>query len=366
MISAKITAKLVSAAEGRHNEVKLRLQAKQAAGFFSESHDQCKGVSAMKYDGGWVFISHSHLDIELVRRIRNYLEERGFEPLLFYLKCLNDDDEIEDLIRREINEREWFIYIDSKNSRNSRWVRSERDYISSLPGKKVFTIDLSQDIMPQLKHITSQLQVFISYSADDSKLAGLIAERLAARDMLVFMDKREQTESTIEASSRSGFVVLLVTENTMDSQSVKEEISLAVKMGGRIVPVYVNDAVLSDELLPLIGDIQGARVSSSPAEEELQALVDSIMHHVEYYKADFTTQIGFQSAVRIVYPPIGRIDDYAFWDCSRLEEVTIPPAVQFISEKAFRRDQDVLIKCKKGSYAEKYCIAHGLRYEIIE
>lgn len=59
----------------------------------------------MNKDGGWIFISHSHLDIDIVRKIRNKLEDRGFEPLMFFLKCLNDDNEIESLIKREINER---------------------------------------------------------------------------------------------------------------------------------------------------------------------------------------------------------------------------------------------------------------------
>ena len=42
-------------------------------------------------DQGFVFISHSHKDIATVRRIRNKLESLGFEPLLFYLKCLSDE-----------------------------------------------------------------------------------------------------------------------------------------------------------------------------------------------------------------------------------------------------------------------------------
>lgn len=46
-------------------------------------------------NGGWVFISHSHQDISLVRKIRNHLESLGFEPLMFFLKCLSDDDEID-------------------------------------------------------------------------------------------------------------------------------------------------------------------------------------------------------------------------------------------------------------------------------
>ena len=67
-----------------------------------------------KGEGGYMFISHSHLDIEKVRKIRNALEEAGFDPLCFYLKCLTDEDEVEGLIKREIDAREWFVYIDSK------------------------------------------------------------------------------------------------------------------------------------------------------------------------------------------------------------------------------------------------------------
>ena len=49
---------------------------------------------------GYVFISHSHQDIRKVRQIRNAMEEAGFEPLCFYLKCLHDEDEIEGLIKK--------------------------------------------------------------------------------------------------------------------------------------------------------------------------------------------------------------------------------------------------------------------------
>lgn len=42
----------------------------------------------MNKNGGGIFIFHSHLDIDIVRRIRNKLEDRGFEPLMFFLKCI--------------------------------------------------------------------------------------------------------------------------------------------------------------------------------------------------------------------------------------------------------------------------------------
>lgn len=37
------------------------------------------------------FVSHSRRDLEKVHPIRNELERRGHNPLLFFLKCLKDD-----------------------------------------------------------------------------------------------------------------------------------------------------------------------------------------------------------------------------------------------------------------------------------
>ena len=95
-----------------------------------------------KSKGGYIFLSHSHEDIEKVREIRNSLEQDGFEPLCFYLKCLSDDSEIEDLIKREIDAREWFVFVNSENSRKSKWVTLEREYILRTNRKKVITIDI--------------------------------------------------------------------------------------------------------------------------------------------------------------------------------------------------------------------------------
>lgn len=86
-----------------------------------------------EYPKQYFFVSHSHLDIEKVRIIRNIIEETFFyEPILFFLKCLSDENEIQNLIRREINERIWFVYCDSENARKSEYVKKEREMVDSL------------------------------------------------------------------------------------------------------------------------------------------------------------------------------------------------------------------------------------------
>lgn len=206
----------------------------------------------MNKDGGWIFISHSHLDIDIVRKIRNKLEDRGFEPLMFFLKCLNDDNEIESLIKREINEREWFIYVESDNAANSRWVKSEREYIAQLSGKKVFTIDINGDITQQIENITRQLKVFISYARKDRTVYEIIKQALLSRDFLVFddheipvgVDFRRYIQTEIDASVRDGFVLLLVTENLENSDWIKKEIEYTTTAGGKIIPIYIGNATL--------------------------------------------------------------------------------------------------------------------------
>lgn len=79
----------------------------------------------------WIFLSHSNEDYDKVRKVRNMLEDLNLRPIMFFLKCLNDDDEIDELIKREIDCRTRFILCDSDNARKSNWVKREVEYIKS-------------------------------------------------------------------------------------------------------------------------------------------------------------------------------------------------------------------------------------------
>src|SRR2546430_8848168 len=118
-------------------------------------------------EGAWIFLSHSHKDFDKVRGLRNELEMQGHHPLLFFLKCLNDDSEIDDLVRREIEARSWFILCDSQNSRSSRWVQEERKIIDALPSHTSATVNLDDSLFTQtssISEITKRASVFLSYS----------------------------------------------------------------------------------------------------------------------------------------------------------------------------------------------------------
>ena len=240
-------------------------------------------------DNGWVFISHSHKDIETVRKLRNYIESLGFEPLLFYLKCLSDDDEIDDLIKREIAARKWFIYMNSQNARESKWVQKEREIIAGYSDKYVFRIDLEKEYEKQIEIIDRalrQMKVFVSFSPEDQPVYLALKEKLHELDMQVLSkeDIREsdnyqlEGNSRIEEASHNGFVIIILSENSIRSQWVQEEIKTALRQHGRIIPLFVDGVIWPEAHSLGIDRYQGIFVSQSPSAEELQKAADRILH----------------------------------------------------------------------------------------
>lgn len=99
---------------------------------------------------------------------------------------------------------------------------------------------------------------------------------------------------------------------------------------------------------------------------------------------------GYRYIENITIPyGVTSIGDWAFVDCCNLTSITIPDSVTSIGRRTFsgchsltsitipnsvtRIGWDVfygcdnlVVHCHKGSYAEDYCIANGVRYEVIE
>ncbi len=143
----------------------------------------------METGGAWIFLSHSNQDFDAVRRLRNELEAMGHHPLLFFLKCMDDNSELDDLVRREIEAREWFLLCDSPNSRLSRWVQREVEIITSAPHKVYTTVDLTADLASQLKQtriLTKRATVYLSYSHQDRPMADEIKAVLHEHDFAVW------------------------------------------------------------------------------------------------------------------------------------------------------------------------------------
>lgn len=224
-----------------------------------------------KYPKQYFFISHSHLDIEKVRIIRNIIEETFFyEPILFFLKCLSDEEEIQSLIRREIYERIWFVYCKSKNAENSRYVREERAYIQQLidSGKRINVLNVELDkfniwdgecheyIRSQIAYQIRKTKPFICCSQYDGRAASAIADVLSSngyqvwqhREKLGFDSWAESVKSHIKDHGyKDGCIFMLISERSLKSKFIQSEINYALSQNAFILPVLCTDGTKSVE-----------------------------------------------------------------------------------------------------------------------
>ncbi|MBR5137297.1 MAG: toll/interleukin-1 receptor domain-containing protein [Clostridia bacterium] len=243
-----------------------------------------------KENTGYIFLSHSHADIEEVRKIRNKLEEDGFEPLCFYLKCLSEDGEIEELIKREIDAREWFVFVNSENSRKSKWVNMEREYITSSNKKKILTVDLDnpKSISEVINKISQKLRVYIAYSHKDYAIHKHIKNKLIEKDFLVFSDEGieigfgwgEEIANAIVQASAEGCVIALITENSVKSLNFRDELRLAFDLDGRIIPIYVGNPELSPAMNLMLNKRQCYRLPNNPTDEDISKVVERISSNI--------------------------------------------------------------------------------------
>lgn len=208
----------------------------------------------------WVFLSHSNKDYEKVIKVRDLLEKNSFRPLMFFLKCLTDDDEIDDLIKREIDSRGRFILCDSENARNSDWVKREIEYIQSK--QRVYqTIDIDapiEKIAEDILEFKKKSTVYISYNHNDEKMYEQLAEMLRSdwdfavfnpKEMMVGSNFSNTIMNTMDSALESGMVFFLITDAFIKSQWCIEELSYVLEKANYDGEVR-NVVIIKDKDLP--------------------------------------------------------------------------------------------------------------------
>lgn len=189
----------------------------------------------------WVFLSHSNKDYEKVIKVRDLLEKNSFRPLMFFLKCLNDDDELDDLIKREIDSRGRFILCDSENARNSKWVKREVEYIKSK--QRVYqTIDIDasvEDIAASIIDFKKKSSVYVSYARKDRAIYEQLTDflkqdwefRINEYEDELGASYSKSIQSNINKALSDGYVIFLITDNYLKSEWCRKELSHVCQMG---------------------------------------------------------------------------------------------------------------------------------------
>jgi hypothetical protein len=216
-------------------------------------------------EGAWIFLSHSHKDIDNVRKVRNELETYGHNPLLFYLKCLDDDPETFELIKREIDARNWFLLCNTDNSKKSDWVQKEVHYIKNLSEKYYVELDLNSPWDEQQKiieNLAKTVTIYIAFDRTDSlEIAKQIAKKLREFDYKVFLgsDTSEQLgfksfsqmDNALIDTSMNGFLLALFSPGAWEDHVFYFEVRSIFQDSSshkNIIPIIVKPCELPSVL----------------------------------------------------------------------------------------------------------------------
>ena len=250
-----------------------------------------------EYPKQYFFISHSHLDIEKVRIVRNIVEETFFyEPILFFLKCLSEEKEINDLIQREINERVWFIYCKSKNAERSKFVTEERNYIDRLIkngyNKKILTVDLDHfeiwddecldDIRRQVAFKIRKAKIFLSSEHRDIAISRALYEKLTASGYSVWWDRElsaaplwaDSVKDRIKEHSYKDGIFMPLFTGAAVSPAMAAEVERARRNNAFIMPLITDMGILST--VPALAATQGFFVNADDIDHSAARLIQML------------------------------------------------------------------------------------------
>ena len=259
-------------------------------------HGQNNGKQ-MEEEKVYIFISHSHKDIEKVRLVRNYLENRGSEPILFFLKSVTDDNEVADLIKREIDARLWFLYCRSDNAERSNWVRTELEYIRQTGKQNCMEIDLDKlqgepqgEVAEKLNLCIGNLKtlskVFVCYmyKGIDAEVAEKLirAYKKFGIKALIVENFAESVENILDsAAPEEGLTVCLISRDYLNSDyGLAEMEAMAMRCGKKLFALiynrYAGDEQISFDALPdIIKDRLVVPIDCSDCDAAVVALMNA-------------------------------------------------------------------------------------------
>lgn len=242
----------------------------------------------MKKGGCWIFLSHSSRDIMKVRIIRNEFEKHGQNPLTFHLRCLNADTEegrkeLDSLIKREIDAREWFVFCESEAAANSEYVQMEKAYIIASGKKKIWSIDMTlpiEKLIDKVNDICTQIKVYISHRKRKYNVAHMLEEELVKRDFDVWTDNwltpgeqfQQKMSKEIEEAAQYGFLVAIISDDFAHSFQATFEVPYAISKGAKIIPLVLGDTEIPD----IFRKYRCYRIPNAPKESDMFLIAELI------------------------------------------------------------------------------------------
>ena len=174
--------------------------------------------------------------------------------MAFHLKCLRTDTdegrkELLNLIQREIDARDWFVFCESDAANHSEYVNIERAHVIKAKKKKIWTLDMylsEENLMAAVDRICQRLSVYISFQKKEQHTARLLQQALAEKDFDVwFADLLTPgfsfNDTLSEKISNCHYFVALITHDYEQSYCGQFELPFALQQNMQVIPIIVGD-----------------------------------------------------------------------------------------------------------------------------
>jgi hypothetical protein len=212
-------------------------------------------VSRSNYHA-WIFVSHASDDLAQVRKVRNYLEEKGASPLLFHLLALKEPEEFWPIIEKEIEARNFFLYCESEIARTREWVRRERTAVADAAKKKPVRIgeirvDGPELDLRRLDAFLALIRVFPSFAHSDRERVEPYLAALEGGGFQVFRETsltaggnwQNEMAHELELAARDGWVIAFLSRASVSSLWVRDELRASAELGAKYIAVAIEPVV---------------------------------------------------------------------------------------------------------------------------
>ena len=251
----------------------------------------------MKDNEIFVFLSHSHKDYEKVRVVRDLLENEGFRPLMFFLKCLEKEEYCEltkTLIKEEIESRQRFILCESKNAKSSNWVQFEVEHIKEINRPyEVVNLDWpTERIEESIQRFKIRSTVFLSYPQSLRPLAESVHKKLKMHDFKTFFSDYltsigninksfvETIVDNLDEACKKGYVLVFIDDRSPNSMYQMEELHYAVDHAARnknIIPITTVPLTDHGPIEFILADLDIINVQNMSISEASEHIVNQLM-----------------------------------------------------------------------------------------
>ncbi len=221
------------------------------------------------HPGAWIFVSHSSEDMKAVRKVRNYLEDRGASPLLFHLLAFSRPEEFWPIIEREVSVRNFFLYCESPAAEKSEWVRRERNSVENVrryTPKRIGRIRVDRPVVDHtaLDDFLAQTRVFLAFN-------GMRTEA------------HPKVEPFVSALATAGFEVTGISPSNAPEE-VRRELTDALVEGWLIIFLPASPGFLRTQLQLITkqrridggGRFVFVRLEADEASLQLAPLIDAV------------------------------------------------------------------------------------------